>query len=335
MDTKSLAAELIRALRAKRSQTWLSRRLGYRTNVVYVWEAARGAPTAAGFLQLAERLGVDVQAAYERFYRMRPTWLQVHAPASPQGVAAFLDDLRGNTKLVDVAASVRRSRFAVARWMSGSAQPRLPDFLQAIEATSLRLLDYVAQFVDPAELPSVRQHWQKLQAARAAAYDMPWSHAVLRLLELRAYRALARHRPGWIAEQLGITPREEERCLQLLSKTGQIRRRRGKWSVVSTLTVDIHERPEQVRQLKAWWAQRGTERLKAGASGVFSYNLFNVSNHDLQRLQDLQRAYFRELRAIVARSSPAENLAVVNLQLFSLLSEDGRAACSESSLPER
>jgi hypothetical protein len=63
----------------------------------------------------------------------------------------------------------------------------------------------------------------------------------------------------------------------------------------------------------------GSERFLAQAEGVFSYNLFAVSNADLERIEALQRAYFRELRSIVAQSAPVENVAVVNLQLFSLL----------------
>ena len=68
----------------------------------------------------------------------------------------------------------------------------------------------------------------------------------------------------------------------------------------------------------------GTARYRSGTPGVFSYNLFSVSNADLERLEALQRRYFRELRTIVAQSEPVENVAVVNLQLFSLL--DSRLA---------
>jgi hypothetical protein len=52
---------------------------------------------------------------------------------------------------------------------------------------------------------------------------------------------------------------------------------------------------------------------------VFSYNLFGVSNADYARIEALQRAHFREIRSIVADSQPVETVAVVNLQLFSLL----------------
>ena len=59
-----------------------------------------------------------------------------------------------------------------------------------------------------------------LQAARKAAYDVPWSHAVLRTLELTDYAELDRHRPGWIARRIGISRDEEERCLATLAAQG-------------------------------------------------------------------------------------------------------------------
>jgi len=316
-----LAAELIRALRGKRSQTALSRRLGYKTNVLYIWEAQKGAPTGAGFLQLAQRVGIDVRHSLEQFYRKPPPWLAEHDPTQVSGVAALLEDLRGASTLVETAAKLRVSRFALARWLRAEAEPRLPDFLQLIEVTSLRLLDFVAALVDPLQVPSLAERWQELQLARRAAYQRPWSHAVLRALELRQYQELPAHEPGWLGSMLGLDLAEEEACLELLADTGQIELQDKKWRVRQVLTVDTRKDPEAARHLKAWWARVGNERFLAHAEGVFSYNLFGVSNADLQRIEALQRAYFRELRSIVAQSEPVENVAVVNLQLFSLLAQ--------------
>ena len=53
-------------------------------------------------------------------------------------------------------------------------------------------------------------------------------------------------------------------------------------------------------------------------SPIGSYNLFTVSERDLGRLRELHLAYFRELRAIVAESEPAERVVVANVQLFGL-----------------
>lgn len=318
-DYSQIAAELVRALRGNRSQTALSRRLGYKTNVVYVWEAQKGAPTGAGFFNLAAKVGIDPSSAITSFYRTQPAWISHSPPETRDGTAALLDDLKGSRTLVETARTLRCSRYALSRWLSGEAEPRLPDFLELIEVTSLRLLDFVAAFVDPEKLPSLKTPWLRLQEARRAAYEMPWSHAILRALELIDYSAFETHPDGWIAGRLGLLPAIEREALGLLERTGQIRLVGGKWQVTSSQTIDTRRDPEAAKQLKAWWFGVGKERFLQNAAGVFSYNLFGVSNKDFHRLEDLQRAYFRELRSIVAESEPVETVAVVNLQLFSLL----------------
>ncbi len=318
-DYPRVAAELIRALRGRRSQKALSRRLGYKTNIAYIWEAQKGAPTAAGFLSLARRLGIDPEAAICSFYRRRPLWLNHYSPDSTDGVAALLEDLKGQRTLVETASQLRSSRYALARWLSGEAEPRLPDFLEAIEVISLRLLDFVAAFCDPGLVPSLQHPWHKLQEARRAAYEMPWSHAILRALELEEYRSLQHHEEGWLARKLGLPLELEVKALSLLETTGQIEFKNGLWHIVESQTIDTRADPRAARQLKAWWFSVGRDRFLEDAQGVFSYNLFGVSRKDLAKLEELQRAHFRQLRNIVAQSEPVETVAVVNLQLFSLL----------------
>ncbi|HVZ32321.1 MAG TPA: helix-turn-helix transcriptional regulator, partial [Polyangiaceae bacterium] len=53
LNYEDLARDFIRALRGGRSQAALSRRLGFRTNVLYAWESGRRWPTAAVVLLAA------------------------------------------------------------------------------------------------------------------------------------------------------------------------------------------------------------------------------------------------------------------------------------------
>lgn len=317
MDYEEISADFVRALRGKRSQTAFCRRLGYKSNVVYTWESKRGWPTAAKMLAGAARVGVDLRAAFLAFYRTTPRWLDELDPATPEGVAAFLDDLRGHTSIVELATYCGRNRFAVSRWLKGSAEPRLPEFFMLIEACSLRLLDFLEQFVDPNQMPSIAAQWQELQIARRVAYDAPWTQAVLRALEMSAYHELPRHELGWIARQVGISRDEEVECLKLLARSGQIRWEDERWVLHEVLALDTRTDPKAAQQLKAWWAQVGAERVAAGTTG-FMYNLFGVSRADLQRLRDLQKAYFTEVRTIVAQSEPVECVALATVQLLDL-----------------
>ncbi len=313
-----MASELIRALRGRRSQQALSRRLKSKSNVLYTWESGRRWPTAAKFLWLAERVGVDVKAALSEFYRSEPAWMTDVSPASPEGVARLLGDLRGKSSITEIVERSGFSRFAVSRWLKAQAEPKLPDFLKLIEALSLRLLDWISAFVDPRKLPSLAQPWRELQAARQAAYELPWSHAVLRLLETERYRKLKQHPQGWIASRLGLSITQEEECLEALTIAGQVERIDGLYRVREVQSIDTRQDPEASNQLKAWWAKIALQRLQEGGAGRFSYNLFTVSEKDYQRLEELHLAYFREMRSIVAESAPAERVALVNMQLMPL-----------------
>ena len=326
MDYPRIAAELLRALRGKRSQEAFARRVGVRSHAIYTWESARNFPTAARALQAAERSGIDVAAALARFYRRAPTWLAEIEPCSPPGVARLLDDLRGAIALVAVARATGRSRFAVARWLKGEAQPRLPEFLHLIEATSLRLLDFLACLVDPEALPSVAAAYRDLEATRRAAYDAPWSHAVLRALELRDYRALPAHEPGWLAARLGLAAEEEARSLDLLLRSGQVvREASGHYAPARVSTVDTRRDPQAARHLRVFWSRTAAERIEHAGENqqiAAAYNLFGISHADLQRLRELQRAYFRQMRTIIAESNPVEAVVLANMQLIEL-SADG------------
>lgn len=325
MDYERLSSELLRALRGRRSQTAFSRRLGYKSNVAYAWESGRAWPTAANFLRAAERVGVDSKSALERFYRSQPEWLRrlgSRSLASREGVSSFLRDLAGRRSIQDLARAAGESRFVVSRWLSGATEPRLPDFLRLVEVTSLRLLDFVACFVDPRELSSVAREFNELQSARRLAYEHPFSHAVLRVLELEDYQRLPRHVPGFIAERLGITREDEEHYLSLLLESGQVRREKGRYRLARVQTVDTRDAPELSRKVRAFWARVAVERLEAGNPGTFSYNLFSVSRADLARIRALHSAFFRELRAIVAASEPAECVALAIVNLLELTPPD-------------
>lgn len=318
MDYDTLASELIIALRGRRSQVAFSRRLGYKSNVAYAWEAGRRAPTAAEALRAAARVGVDVPAAVRRFYRGEPAWLAAHDPASPDGVRAWLTDLRGDTPVSRVSQASGLSRFAVSRALSGESEPRLPDFLRLVEACSLRVLDLCAALVDPDGLPSVRMRWRRLEAQRRLAIEQPYTQAVLRAVELADYHDLPRHTDGWIAARLGLDPEVEAACLELLAQAREIRWDGLRWRPAGALSVDTRSEPEASRRLKAWWARVGLERLGQDPQGLWSYNVISVSEADYQRIRELHRVYFRAVRAIVASSSPAERVCLVNVQVFAL-----------------
>ncbi|MDQ2644815.1 MAG: DUF4423 domain-containing protein [Myxococcota bacterium] len=319
MDHEAASKELIRALRGERSQAGLSRRLGYTSNVLYTWEHGRRAPVASAFFRLAARVGIDLAHCFERFLSDRGA----SAPdvRRTAGVAELVRTLMEEWPIVELAASVGADRTTVARWVSGATEPKLPELLAIIETTTQRLLDFVALFVDPESLPSTRAAYRDLRAQRRLAYELPWSHGVLRALELEQYRKLPRHEPGFIAACLGLSLEEERRYLSELAKAGQIRLRRGRWELRRVLTVDTRPSEADNRRLKLHFAEAAVERLRDGsapASALFSFNLFAIDTSSLEKIRRLHVEHYQRIRELISACTSPDQVVLMNLQLVPL-----------------
>jgi transcriptional regulator with XRE-family HTH domain len=324
----AVAADLVRAVRGKRSQAEFSRRMGYRSNIVQRWESARCWPTAAAFLRACARFRPRTAGCFSQFFQRTPAWFEPQDPFTPRSIAAFLRDLRGKTPIGTLAQRMGRNRYSVGRWLSGTAQPKLPEFLALVEVSSRRALDFIAGIADPARMATVAPRWAQLESARQAAYDFPWSHAVLRALELKGHQRSTPIGEQRIARTLGIEVAEVRKGLEILAATGQIRRVRGHWQIDRVMTVDTSHDPARSQELKFAWIRVAMERLQAGAAGNYGYSLFAVSRRDLRRLRELHLEYLRAMQSLIAASRPCECVGLYCAQLLDLGADDGALGAS-------
>jgi DNA-binding phage protein len=325
MSYETLSAELLRALRGKRTRPGFSQFLGYKSNIAQRWEAGRCWPTATSFFALCRRLRLDPEARVGAFLQQSPAWLAGADFSRSESVAALLEELRGRTPVRLIAERCGYNRFSVSRWLSGDADPRLPHLLALIEACSRRVLDFIAAFVDPALLPSASRRWQQLTLMRHGAYARPLSHAVLRALELDDYRAGGHREPNYLASKTGATAEQVQEALEFLSATGQIKKTRRGYRPEQIGVVDTGVDPGRARALRLTWTRLALERLEAGGAGQFGYSLFAISRQDLQRLQRVQAAYLREMQAIIAGSQANDCVGLYCAQLLDLGSGEENA----------
>lgn len=315
-DCDLLARQLIKAIRGRRSQVELSRRLGYRSNMVHRWESGECSPSAAMFLKMCTKQRIDVAQAFTRFYGRRPLWLAEVEAASAEAVAAFLRDQKGKVALGELARRAGSNRFTLSRWLNGSAEPPLGALLRVIEVSSQRLLDFVSALTDPARVPLLVEPWARLSRIRDMAYDQPWSHAVLRALELAS--APKTEQAAWLADRLGAPPAEIAAALALLEATGQVQRRGGRYTLKQVISVNTAHDPERSRALKVSWTETALARLRSGAPGNYGYSVFSISAADLRRLRDVHLEYVRAMQAIIAASQPGECVGLYCAQLLDL-----------------
>jgi hypothetical protein len=238
--------------------------------------------------------------------------------SSAEGVCALLSRVRGERTFLELAQATGFNRFALSRWFRGTSSPTLPQLLALLEATTHRVLDFIAAFTDPLRLPCLCEAWRVHLASRNAAFDAPWSHAVLRALELDEYARVDAPEEGWLARRLGIPEAEEQRCLGLLSESRQIKRVRNHWVVDEQATVDTGQDAARARELRRFWLAEALQRFDGGARGAFGYNLFTVSNKDYEALKLLYVQFFENMRHLVANSAPGDKLMLFSGQLVEM-----------------
>jgi DNA-binding MarR family transcriptional regulator len=230
-----------------------------------------------------------------------------------------LRELRGKTPIGLLAERTGYNRFQIGRWLRDRAEPKLPEFLCLVEAASRRALDLLAGLVDLTQLPSVAVEWQRLCRARDAAYTSPWSHAVLRALELREYASVpATQGQAWLAERLGVSQELVAQGLEVLVQSGQVQKTRGRYRSHHVLSVDTSQDLVRARELRASWAQLAVDRLRAGAPGWYGYTLFSIARADLPRLRALQLEYVHAMQSLIASSEPGELVGLYCAQLLDL-----------------
>ena len=80
-------------------------------------------------MRACERTKIDVLGAFEHFRTgTQPALTEV----SDAGVAQWLDALRGERSVGDIAKEAGLSRYVIGRWLTGQTRPRLPHFLHLV-----------------------------------------------------------------------------------------------------------------------------------------------------------------------------------------------------------
>jgi hypothetical protein len=256
---------------------------------------------------------LKVPESFERWLPLEPP--QFDENEGQWQLGPWLDALRGDMPIGELAQRLGRSRYSVGRWLAGRTQPQFHEFLELLDAITGRAHDWVAELVPIEQVPSLLPAFKRARAARTIAFEQPWTEAILRVLETKRYREQPDVAHATLAAWLGISDAVLEAALRGLTDAGVIEYQDGRYEAVAELSVDTRTGSGSLRQLQRHWLGVALERAAAEEDDWFAYNVISCSEEDLQRIADcLKRAYL-ESRAIVAASEPSEAAALVLMQL--------------------
>src|SRR5689334_13960199 len=128
MDYELASRELVRALRGKRSQAALQRRMGRTSNVLHAWETGARYPKATDLLQLVQLGGQAPVAVLSRLAPCRGD--------NPSALlTSWLNALVRDRSHAELSRQLGVNRNTIARWLAGETEPRVPQLLALVQAT--------------------------------------------------------------------------------------------------------------------------------------------------------------------------------------------------------
>jgi len=298
-----VAREILRALRGPRSQQAYARRLGYRSNVPAQWESGRRVPPMAAVERAARAAGIDWALVFERFHPQT-------AGLVDDGLATWLQAHKGRASHASVARTCSLSPHQVGRIVRGESDPRLHEYLELVQVLTGRVADWVAALVPIEQVPSLASLHREAEAASNLMYERPWAAAVLVGVGVR--QPDPDPAPS-IAVSLGLPESNVVELLERLQDVALVVRRPGGLCVREALSLDTPPTAAQVQGMRAHWGQVAADRLGAPLpTDRYHYTVCNVSHADLDRIQALYAATYRQVRAIVAASEGPEVSALVS-----------------------
>jgi hypothetical protein len=199
----------------------------------------------------------------------------------------------------------------VGRWLRGAAEPRLPDLLALVEAATGRVDQLVGLLVPIEQVPALRERAAARRAAERLLFDVPVTPAVIALL------GTGRWGPAPLgAARLGLSTEEAQEALTALVAAGLAREHRGRYRSAGRFTAGVRGTPQEHCALRLHWSDLARRRLaEHPRTDLFGFNVFAVSEADLERIRELYRGFYREVRSVVAASDPPEAAALLLVHL--------------------
>lgn len=320
-DPDRVTLEVVRALRAGRSQRALSMRLGFSSNMLYRWESGRRTPRTEQVFALARKVGVDPAEALARLHASATATARVHPVDSPAFVTTWLVEACAAFPVADIAAAADLSRQSLGRLLRGETSATFSDFLAIVQVTTRMAGDFVGGLVDPTQVPSLAAHLALVARQRDCALHHPWMPGLMLLLDHPRYVALPAHDDAWVAHALGIATDDVAAGVAAFETARLVR-----WEGAHLVRAGARHVMTMGRQSMAVYQATNTHyadlasRRIADGTGMMSYTVFHCAD---EAVRDMADALYGGLRTAFNRAmaSGHERVGLMTVQVVPL--DDG------------
>ena len=305
-----LAQELVHACRGRRSQTALSKRLGFKSNQLYRWEAGLRGIGWPDFAALCQSCGLPLKQTLT-------TRLGYYGP--PEDVSSLVSFLLGDLPIKTAEERLGFSLQMLRRWRRGDGIPDLYQILKVVDVLQGRLLEFVNGIVGPNKIDTLKDRQERSHQERVIRNSFPMSNVVCSILETEDYKKHSTHPSGWLANVLGISIQDECHLLELLMQVGAVTLTDGKYvSTGKGLELSTADIAVSIRN-RAYWSKFAPSMLDQSTSippgSMFGWTVFAISESAFQQVREkLREAYSQILATANSDLQGKTSVKIINLQ---------------------
>ena len=321
----NVAQEIVKAVRGKRSQAFVNKRLGLSFNQVAKWETGRKRILWTDFIAICQICHCDLTKPLSEV-------LKFNGDISDFG--SLVHRLVGNARMSEVSMHCGSSRFTIGRWYGGKICPDLCAILSLIDSFQSLLSEFVAALVPIEKVPCLLQEYRRREKQKRLIYTYPEIGGVLRALELKKYIAMPKHETGFIAAQLGLSKKREKFLLRKMEDVGLIEYEEKKYRV-KTKRLDLKGDFEGVQRVKSFWSKKGLKVLETFPANVpqddkaFAFRLFSISATAKKQLFTKLHEFYDSVKLIITKDDEVpESILVLNVHLFTPSASPDRKSSS-------
>lgn len=285
----NLHVELLTHFQKNHSMLWLSRRLGYRHNQVYLWKNNRREFYWKDFENLCDRFNLPLKEKIRVYY----------LPSGETGFASLVaHQIKGKIK-TEIRVRYSLSPSKLSRWSTGKASPPFDLACEIFDFASICFLEFLNSVLGASSSPTIQKELKRRNQIKQALYRAEYIGALAPAVELKSYRSLKKHKPGFLAEKIGISIQEEEYGLKVLEDAGVLYFADGIYKLKSYRLYTGDSRDDFLKIIDYWSKRAAKINKQESVKSFFGYRVFGITSEGLQKLKMAQVNYYSEISQVL------------------------------------
>ncbi len=318
IDYDLLAQELVRSIRADKSQEWVNQRLNSSSNVVHRWEKGHAKASWHDFISLCNIFRIDLAQIFISYFRY---------DLELSNTEKLLSHFFSSKKLSDISNSCGIAVTKLRRLKKNDTALTLNDFLQiTFGLDDMDSLALVYEMNKGASIPHLDSHNEKRVAIAKNYFANPNIGLILICLDLPGYKKLSFHQDSFLATVSGLEINEVHEILEMALNNGLIEQNDKGLYVAGSMRISDRGTPEQMKLSRKFWLKRALEKLDDRTNrDAFGSVVFTTTQGARDEIISLYLRFFEDFKSIVAKASQEEEQIplVLNFNMFAT-GDDGQ-----------